>query len=114
MYNCMGTLSIHGGSFLNNYAVNKGGCLNHCWERGTITNITGGIFAGNYCDYKDAVSDYSGSGGIFNSSVKDGQAELRSRGMPSSVATARKRLEWTEYIWIRTAVRPEKYLSVLH
>lgn len=80
MYNCMGTLSIHGGSFLNNYAVNKGGCLNHCWERGTITNITGGIFAGNYCDYKDAVSDYSGSGGIFNSSVKDGQAELRVSG----------------------------------
>ncbi len=80
MYNCMGTLNIYGGSFLNNYAANKGGCLNHCWEPGTITNITGGIFAGNYCDYKDAVSDYSGSGGIFNSSVMAGQAELKVSG----------------------------------
>lgn len=81
IYNCRGILNIYGGSFLNNYAVNKGGCLNHCWEEGTVTNITGGIFEGNYCDYKDAVSDYSGSGGIFNSSVlAGGQAELNVSG----------------------------------
>lgn len=79
-YNCTGTLNIYGGSFLNNYAINKGGCINHCWEPGTITNITGGIFEGNYCDYKDAGADYSGSGGIFNSSVKNGQAELNVSG----------------------------------
>lgn len=80
MYNCMGTLNIYGGSFLNNYAINKGGCINHCWEQGTITNITGGIFEGNHCDYKDEKADYSGSGGIFNSSVGSSQAELKVTG----------------------------------
>lgn len=80
LYNCSGTLNIYGGSFLDNYAINKGGFLNHCWEPGTITNITGGKFEGNHCDYKDATADYSGSGGIFNSSVRDGQAELTVSG----------------------------------
>ncbi len=80
MYNCTGTLNIYGGSFLNNYAKNKGGCINHCWEEGTTTVITGGIFEGNYCDYKDAKADYSGSGGIFNSSVGRQNAELKISG----------------------------------
>lgn len=80
IYNCTGTLNIHGGSFLNNYAKNKGGAILHCWEQGTTTIITGGVFAGNYCDYEDAEANYSGSGGIFNSSVGSSQAELEISG----------------------------------
>lgn len=80
MYNCKGILNIHGGSFLNNYAKNKGGAILHCWEQGTTTIITGGVFEGNSCDYKDEKADYSGSGGIFNSSVGSSQSELEISG----------------------------------
>lgn len=80
MYNCKGILNIYGGSFLNNYAINKGGAILHCWEQGTTTIITGGIFEGNHCDYKDGKADYSGSGGIFNSSVGNQSAELEISG----------------------------------
>ncbi len=80
IYNCTAILNIHGGSFLDNYAKNKGGAILHCWEQGTTTIITGGTFSGNYCDYKDEKADYSGSGGIFNSSVGSSQAELEISG----------------------------------
>lgn len=76
IYSCQGTFNIYGGSFLDNSAANKGGCINHCAHLNTFTNIYGGIFQGNSCSFPD----YAGSGGIFNSSVSGAHAELTVSG----------------------------------
>lgn len=76
IYSCRGTFNIYGGSFLDNSAANKGGCINHCAHQNTFTNIYGGIFQGNSCSFPE----YEGSGGIFNSSVENSFAELTVSG----------------------------------
>lgn len=70
IYTCRTNLTITGGSFTGNTAVNKGGCIYHCGHAVTNTYIFGGHFENNTCSYEK----YQGSGGVYVSSVDPGQS----------------------------------------
>jgi len=65
IYTCATVFTVNGGQFIGNVSDAKGGCINHCGHKNTISYLYGGYFEGNTCSSEK----YKGSGGVYNSTV---------------------------------------------